>query len=160
VQIVEPFWTGAQAAQVCDVKHPVVGVFPEQIPEHKCSDAPHIGPPELLLDDAPLDELLADELLDAAPLEELFDEPVPLDELVLIVSPPPLPLDSPPLPPSPPSPPRPSSPPTPSKPGPEAVAHAPTNPSTTAANPSFFVFTPASVHADVSGRIFARFIQE
>ena len=111
------------------------------------------GPPELLLDA----ELL-DELLDDAPLDELLlDEPFPLDELLLVIAAPPLPPEAPPLPASPP---RPLSPPEPSKPGPEAVAHAPTNPSKKAVNPSFFVLMPASAHDNVSSRIFTRFIQE
>jgi hypothetical protein len=129
------------------------------MPEHRCSDAPHIGPPELLLDAALLDELLLDELLDAAPLDELLDEPFPLDEELLVMAAPPLPLELLPVAPSPPepSPPEPSS---PSKSGPEPVAHAPTNPSTNTAKPSFLVFMPASAHANVSERIFAWFIQE
>jgi hypothetical protein len=116
---------------------------------------------ELLLDDDALDELLdeplpLDELLDEpSPLDELPDEPFPLDELTLIVVAPPLPFVTPPAPPSPPRP-SPSSP----KPGPVGVAHAPTNPSTNAAKPSFLVLMPASAHVNVSARIFTQFIQE
>lgn len=159
VHVGAPFCTAAQAAHVCEAKHPDSGVFPVQVPAHKCSEAPHIDPPELLLDELLLDELLLDELLpdellpDADPLDELLDETSPLDELLDAMALPPSPLDEPPAPPSPPAPaPLPKSVPVP-------VAHAPTN-SNNAAKPNFSVLTLASAHLTVRQKIFTQFIRE
>lgn len=157
VHVGDPFCTAAQGLHVWEVKQPLAGVLPVQMPEHECSGALHVGPPELLLEPPP-DELLLDEppelLEDIEPLDELVDELVediePLDELLPVMSLPPSPLEEPPAPPSPPTP-SPGS-----NPGPVGVAQAPTNPRTNAAKPSFPALTLASVHVRVRMEIFAR----
>jgi len=80
LHVATPFCAMGQGVQVVEVKHPVCGVFPAQIPAQRCSVAPQLFPPvddDVALELEELVDPLLDALLDALELDTLDVPPAP-----------------------------------------------------------------------------------